>query len=633
MADQFPENNQLNYLEIIGKNKLKSVCKNIKKDQSKKRKININNNNLIFISYIIFILNKFIIIKILCKINNSILLNSLHFHDSKITLIIKGIGESIIFGNETGKNFQNINYLKEVYINGNIQDRIEYKYNFNQTYNFVELIWDDNINNCAYMFSKCYNIIDINLSNFDTSQVVAMDYMFYYCSSLTSLDLSNLTTSLLTSVENIFDGCKNLEFVNLSNFGEGEIGLYQGMFNDVPANVVICINEIINQYIKSEIETIACKSLYCKDDWKLKQKKLINTNNECVESCDNNQQYKYEYNSKCYENCPQGFLYDGNNFEMNKCKCEIEKCLTCSNLALELELCTECNIGYYPKENDPLNIGKYINCYAELEGYCLDDNMYKQCYYTCKACNKTGNNKIHNCIECNDNYSMEIKYTDYINCYEKCSYYYYFDDESNYHCTLDSTCPKEYPKLNVDKKECNKNSINNIIEETLTNGISEINKNSKEEEIKYYDNLLQIIEEGFTENYDTSTIDKGQDEVIETDKMTVTFTTSQNQKNNINNNVTTIDLGECETILRNEYNISSNETLYMKKIDIVQEGMKASKVEYDVYCKLFGTNLIKLNLTVCNNSKISIYVPFIITDNLDKYNSSIINGIIFVNFV
>ena len=71
----------------------------------------------------------------------------------------------------------------------------------------------------------------------------------------------------------------------------------------------------------------------------------------------------------------------------------------------------------------------------------------------------------------------------------------------------------------------------------------------------------------------------------------------------------------------------------MKKIDIVQEGMKASKVEYDVYCKLFGTNLIKLNLTVCNNSKISIYVPFIITDNLDKYNSSIINGIIFVNFV
>ena len=30
----------------------------------------------------------------------------------------------------------------------------------------------------------------------------------------------------------------------------------------------------------------------------------------------------------------------------------------------------------------------------------------------------------------------------------------------------------------------------------------------------------------------------------------------------------TIDLGECEILLRNYYNISNNETLYMKKIDI-----------------------------------------------------------------
>ena len=87
--------------------------------------------------------------------------------------------------------------------------------------------------------------------------------------------------------------------------------------------------------------------------------------------------------------------------------------------------------------------------------------------------------------------------------------------------------------------------------------------------------------------------------------------------------MTTIDLGECETLLRNEYNISINETLYMKKMDIVQEGMKTTKVEYDVYCKLYGTNLIKLNLSVCSNSKISIYTQFEMTDNVDKYNTII----------
>jgi len=50
--------------------------------------------------------------------------------------------------------------------------------------------------------------------------------------------------------------------------------------------------------------------------------------------------------------------------------------------------------------------------------------------------------------------------------------------------------------------------------------------------------------------------------------------------------------------------------------------MNTLKVEYDVYAKLFGHNLIKLNLTVCENSKISISIPIIINENIDIYNSS-----------
>ena len=90
----------------------------------------------------------------------------------------------------------------------------------------------------------------------------------------------------------------------------------------------------------------------------------------------------------------------------------------------------------------------------------------------------------------------------------------------------------------------------------------------KEEQIEYYNNLIKIVEKAFTENYDTSKLDKGQDEIIKTEKITVTFTTSENQKNNLNNNMTSIDLGECEGLLRKEYNISDNQAIYMKKIDI-----------------------------------------------------------------
>ena len=164
--------------------------------------------------------------------------------------------------------------------------------------------------------------------------------------------------------------------------------------------------------------------------------------------------------------------------------------------------------------------------------------------------------------------------------------------------------------------ECIKININDIIEDLIVNKKNETEKMIKEKEIEFYDNLIQKIEKVFSYNYNTSKLDYGQDEIIATDKMTVTFTTSQNQKNNINNNITSIDLGECETLLRNEYNISINETLYMKKIDIAQEGMKIQKVEYDVYCKLFGTNLIKFNLTVCSKSKILIFIPFVLMDEL-----------------
>ena len=102
----------------------------------------------------------------------------------------------------------------------------------------------------------------------------------------------------------------------------------------------------------------------------------------------------------------------------------------------------------------------------------------------------------------------------------------------------------------------------------------------------------------------------------------VTLTTLENQRKHLNNNMTTIDLGYCETLLKNGYNISDNETIYMKKIDIAQERIKTTKVEFDVYCKLNGTNLIKLNLTSCANTKISIFIPIKIIKNVDEYNSS-----------
>ena len=46
----------------------------------------------------------------------------------------------------------------------------------------------------SYMFSDCYNIINLDLSSFDTKNVIDMSYMFYKCYNMTNLDLSSFDT-------------------------------------------------------------------------------------------------------------------------------------------------------------------------------------------------------------------------------------------------------------------------------------------------------------------------------------------------------------------------------------------------------------------------------------------------------
>jgi len=106
-----------------------------------------------------------------------------------------------------------------------------------------------------------------------------------------------------------------------------------------------------------------------------------------------------------------------------------------------------------------------------------------------------------------------------------------------------------------------------------------------------YNKILEKIESIFTsDNYDLTNIDNGEDEIISAKKVLIAFTNIENQKSNIDSNMSTIDLGDCETLLRNYYNLTNNQTLYIKKLDIIQDGMKAKKVEYDVYSKLSDKN-------------------------------------------
>ena len=71
----------------------------------------------------------------------------------------------------------------------------------NHLNNIVELKWYSKISSCANMFKDCRDIAQINLTDFDTSNVKNMSHMFSGCSSLSSLILTNMKTSQVTNMD------------------------------------------------------------------------------------------------------------------------------------------------------------------------------------------------------------------------------------------------------------------------------------------------------------------------------------------------------------------------------------------------------------------------------------------------
>lgn len=88
-----------------------------------------------------------------------------------------------------------------------------------------------NVTNMGGMFFSMTNLTTLNLSNFDTSKVTNMGSMFYGISNLTTLNLSNFNTSQVTIMGGMFYGMSNLTTLNLSNFDTSNVTDMRSMFN------------------------------------------------------------------------------------------------------------------------------------------------------------------------------------------------------------------------------------------------------------------------------------------------------------------------------------------------------------------------------------------------------------------
>ena len=86
------------------------------------------------------------------------------------------------------------------------------------------------------MFSDCENLTSLDVSHFDTSNVMDMNTMFgnmpFSNSKLTSLDVSHFNTSRVTNMNSMFFACSSLTSLDVSHFDTSNVTKMGGMFND-----------------------------------------------------------------------------------------------------------------------------------------------------------------------------------------------------------------------------------------------------------------------------------------------------------------------------------------------------------------------------------------------------------------
>ena len=345
---------------------------------------------------------------------------------------------------------------------------------FCESYDITEIdlskFYTEKVDNMANMFKYCYNLEKINFGNMDTSKVTNMEGLFFSCASLKSFDLSNFDTSSLENAKEMFSSCSALTSLNLNNFKTIKLKNMNNMFS----NCVELISIDLSNFDTSNVEDMRglfyqCSKMKYADLHSFKASSLtdfgmvfcfcynmiyINLKNFKLNNIDNIQiDNLIQFTSSDLKFCIEDLETQNLLLLNDKVNCS--------------DFCFQENVNYEPVSGQcickygykmiQVEFNKYICSDTVPENYYLDntDNIYKQCYHTCKRCSQKGdeiNNKCDSCIEgykfLNELLAIQN------NCYIKCDYNYYFNQNNKYECTSSNSCPLQYNKLIINKKKC-----------------------------------------------------------------------------------------------------------------------------------------------------------------------------------
>ena len=86
------------------------------------------------------------------------------------------------------------------------------------------------VEDMAYFFYKMNSLQSLNLNSFNTNKTTDMTGMFAYVNSLKKLDLTNFNTSKVTNMSAMFHSMSNLDELKISSFNTENVTNMNGMF-------------------------------------------------------------------------------------------------------------------------------------------------------------------------------------------------------------------------------------------------------------------------------------------------------------------------------------------------------------------------------------------------------------------
>ena len=369
----------------------------------------------------------------------------------------------------------------------------------------------------------------------------------------------------------MFFKCYSLKSLNLSSFNTKSVNSMSAMFYD------------------------------CKE---LKELKLSNFNTSSV----------IYFNSMFY-GCNNLISLDISNFNMNQSISIENMFYDCNNLEYinfnnsienqnsnfnDILYGVPDNLVYCSRNED--NIDKIISNMKEI---CIIND----CSNNWKIKRKKFINDKNICVnDCKEDIDYFYEYNN--NCFNICPagthLLYYIE----YLCIID--CPENLPF------EKNNECLDYCSGFDFFNKICRISNHTIQAKEYIINNIINEITNNLLDNLINNLNEENSDIIIKDKNEIYQLTTSFNQKNNLYNDISTINLEECEKILKEKYFINNEQNLIIYKMEYTIKDFLIPIIEYAVFHPI--TKRI-LDLNYCKDIRMNINIPVTIEEeNLNKHN-------------